>query len=260
MYAKVFRSLWDGTMGPNWYVWSTWVFILAHANRDGHVEMTQEAISARSGIPLDHVRRAILTLEAPDPRSRNPASEGRRLERLGERDWGWQIVNYELYRGMRDDEERRRQNREAQKRHKEKYSKPQSATLSQDKPRSAQAEAEAEGKNQNLLPDKSGEGKIKSAKPAKKKIESPAFAAAYDDWPRHDGRHRAHKAWITALREPRVAKKGDQAETLLMETCQEWAEYFRATRDAGFIPYLSSFLNAGTYLEAIPEATNGRAR
>lgn len=117
MYAKLFKSLWDGTMADDWHLWSLWAFMLAHKDSAGVVDMTHEAIARRSGIPLDIVKAGIAKLEAPDPRSRSKELDGRRIIRLDEhRDWGWEIVNAATYSEMRDPETRRQQNRDASSR------------------------------------------------------------------------------------------------------------------------------------------------
>jgi hypothetical protein len=138
MFAKVFASLWDGTLADPYSRWAVFVFMLAHSDADGNLDMTVEAIARRSCIPLDEVRKAIGHLEAPDPASRSPEEEGRRLVRIdSHREWGWHIVNYPKYRGLRDLDERRKQTREAVARHRK-------ADVSHGKPRKAQAEVEVE--------------------------------------------------------------------------------------------------------------------
>lgn len=142
MYAKVFASLWDGTLAEPYSRWAVFVFMLAHADADGNLDMTLEAIARRSCVPLEEVRTAIGHLEAPDPASRSPEEEGRRLVRIdSHREWGWHIVNYPKYRGLRDLDERRRQTREAVARHKVSHGKPE---VSRGKPKEAQAEVEVE--------------------------------------------------------------------------------------------------------------------
>jgi hypothetical protein len=70
--------------------------------------MTPEAIAARCGYPLEIVVRGIAELEKPDPRSRTPDEDGRRIIPLeAERNWGWKITNYEKYEKIRSAEERR---------------------------------------------------------------------------------------------------------------------------------------------------------
>jgi hypothetical protein len=157
MFAKVFASLWDGTLADQWETWSTFVFMLAHCDADGVIDMTPQAISRRSCIPMDKVKAALEHLESPDPQSRTSELDGRRIERLDDhRDWGWRIVNYVSYRNMRDQEQRREQNRESQTRRRERVSTRQqpsaavstcqhvSATVSSRQQPSAQAEVEAE--------------------------------------------------------------------------------------------------------------------
>lgn len=102
MYAKIFRSLWDGTLADSWETWSTFVFLIAHADRDGVVEMTPGAIARRSCIPLEKVEAALAHLQEPDPASRSDAEEGRRLVPIDGRGWGWRIVNYGQYRKLKD--------------------------------------------------------------------------------------------------------------------------------------------------------------
>lgn len=145
MYAKVFRALWDGTLGADWASWSVFVFLLAHCDQDGNVDMSHKAIAARSGIPIDMVRSAIEILEAPDPESRSPEKDGRRLERIDpHRSWGWHIVNYEHYRSLRDMETVRAQTRERVRRHRFGNAHSNAPVTPSNAPK-RHAEAEAEG-------------------------------------------------------------------------------------------------------------------
>jgi hypothetical protein len=70
--------------------------------------MTPQVLHSTTGIPLRHIRRGLAALEKPDPDSRTPDEEGRRIVRLSDsRSWGWRIVNYAHYRKIRSQEERR---------------------------------------------------------------------------------------------------------------------------------------------------------
>lgn len=112
MYAKIFRALWDGTLADSWEAWALFVFLLAHADAEGFVDMTPQSIARRSSIPLEAVLRGLEVLEAPDPMSRSEAEGGRRLVRVDDhRPWGWQIVNARHYRGITDAETVREQAR-----------------------------------------------------------------------------------------------------------------------------------------------------
>ena len=160
VYAKVFRSLWDGTLADSWEAWALFVFLLAHADAEGFVDMTPQAIARRSSMPLDAVRRGIEVLEAPDQDSRSDAEDGRRLVRIDpRRPWGWRIVNARYYRGLTDAEtvresarvrqaDRRRRDRfEASQRHGESHA----VTASHTRSRQAEAEEEAEGSTPSSL-------------------------------------------------------------------------------------------------------------
>lgn len=145
MYAKVFSSLFDGSMRGQPDLILVFVNMLTRCDSDGCVDRTPRAIADETGLPVERVKDAISMLESPDCESRTPDMDGRRIVRLSdERTWGWQIVNFRKYRGIRDEESRRRQNKEAQQRYKNKQDKPNSAKVSQGKPEKAHTEAEAE--------------------------------------------------------------------------------------------------------------------
>jgi hypothetical protein len=108
MYVKMFRSIFDGSLYGQFEPTVVFMAMLVIAEREGVVDMTPQAIAARCGYPLEIVQRGIAELEKPDPQSRTPDEEGRRIVRLEEtRDWGWRITNYEKYEKIRSAEERR---------------------------------------------------------------------------------------------------------------------------------------------------------
>ena len=118
--------------------------MLAHADAEGWVDIHPRAIAEEVGLSVEQVNAAINELEAPDPESRSPENEGRRIVKMDEhRSWGWVVVNYKKYRSIRNEEDRREQNRLAQQRFREKHnqSKPR-------KPMSAQVEGEEEGEGE----------------------------------------------------------------------------------------------------------------
>ena len=115
MYGKLFASMYDGSLamvGP-WEALVTFQQLVILADREGFVDMTPDAISRRTIIPLEIIKKGIAVLEQPDERSRDPREEGRRIIRIApHRDWGWQIVNYDKYRKIRSADERREYMRE----------------------------------------------------------------------------------------------------------------------------------------------------
>lgn len=94
-------------VGP-WEALVTFQQMIILADQDGVVDMTPDALSRETTIPLEIISKGIEALESPDPESRTPDEEGRRIVRLSDnRSWGWQLVNYDHYRKLQTDEERR---------------------------------------------------------------------------------------------------------------------------------------------------------
>ena len=115
--------------------------LLALSDADGFVEAAAPGLALSANVPLDRVRAALARLEAPDPDSRTPSDEGRRVLHV---EGGYHIVNYSKYRAIRDPDVRRQQTREAVARHRatmagksKNYCKPKKANVSQCKPMKA---------------------------------------------------------------------------------------------------------------------------
>lgn len=149
MYAKLFTSIYQGTLRGNSHGLLVFTNLLAHADQHGIVDIHPRAIAEEIGLTQAQVRVALDVLEEPDEESRSPEHEGRRLIRMDEhRAWGWQIVNFLKYRAIRNEDDRREQNRLAQAKWREK-NKPGSAESKPSKPPSAHTEAEAEAEANN---------------------------------------------------------------------------------------------------------------
>jgi hypothetical protein len=70
--------------------------------------MTHEAIARRTNRPIKLIRETIAALEDKDPASRTPTDDGRRIQRLDDhRYWGWLIINYDKFRDLASDIQRR---------------------------------------------------------------------------------------------------------------------------------------------------------
>jgi len=112
LYGKIFESMYDGTLSADWQAMIVFQQLIVLADSEGIVDITPPALSRRTGIPLDVIEYGINKLEQPDPYSRSPESEGKRIVLIDEhRNWGWIIVNYEHYRDLASREDRREQNR-----------------------------------------------------------------------------------------------------------------------------------------------------
>src|SRR5208282_4105017 len=113
VYAKIFRQIFDSSIARDFNVRRLFMELLVLADRDGIVDMTIDAIARTTNVPLELIEAHMLKLEEADPDSRNKEADGRRIIRLDPgRSWGWQIVNYDEYRKIRDQESLRAYNRE----------------------------------------------------------------------------------------------------------------------------------------------------
>jgi hypothetical protein len=112
MYGKIFDSIYDSTVADDWRALITFQQFIVLCDADGTVDMTPQAISRRTNIPIEHIKAGIEILEAPDPYSRTKGQDGIRIERLDEhRPWGWSIVNHHQYKIMQDADDVREKNR-----------------------------------------------------------------------------------------------------------------------------------------------------
>lgn len=116
MYGKIFESMYDGTLYGHWEAIVTMQQFIVLADADGVVDMTPQSMSARTSIPLEILTKGIAVLAAPDPHTRTPGEDGRRIVPLdAHRPWGWKLVNHWKYRALRNMEQKREADRERQK-------------------------------------------------------------------------------------------------------------------------------------------------
>jgi hypothetical protein len=172
MFAKVFEQIFDSSISEDWQVRLVFEDFLVLADVNGVVDKMPEAISRRTNVPLDIVKRAISVLESPDPRSRRQNDDGRRIVRLDEhRDWGWMIVNYAYYRSIASEEQRR-----------------ETTKLRVKKYRQGEADVDAEGKA------------LRNSTPALHLGIEEDFDKFWAIYPRKDAKKDAEKAWEQTTR------------------------------------------------------------
>lgn len=116
MYAKLFASILDSSLwAADYPTRILFVTMIAMADREGNVYGSRSGLVRRAAIKPEELEPALATLIRPDAESsdllRNPENEGRRIEEVA---GGWRIVNFSYYRNLRDEDERREQNRIAQ--------------------------------------------------------------------------------------------------------------------------------------------------
>lgn len=103
LYARVFVQILDSSIAEDFECRHVFEDLLKVCDTDGCIDVTRTALARRFNIPLTVLNRCLQKLEQPDPLSRDPDNEGRRLERLDEhRDWGWRILNWAKYEAVRN--------------------------------------------------------------------------------------------------------------------------------------------------------------
>ena len=106
-----------------------WVTLLAMADRDGVVEASIPGLARAAVVPVPDAEEAVRRLSEPDPYSRTPDHDGRRMEPVA---GGWRLLNYGLYREKASPEEAKAKHRVRQARYMAK--KKGSATNSEPSP------------------------------------------------------------------------------------------------------------------------------
>jgi len=115
MFAKIFNQIFASSIAENYQVRHIFMDLLVLADRDGVVDMTPQAIARTINVPLELLTSSLSTLSTPDPDSRSPDEDGRRIVLLdAHRDWGWRIVNFAAYHKMRNEDGRRDYQRDYQ--------------------------------------------------------------------------------------------------------------------------------------------------
>lgn len=95
-YAKLFSSIVTSS------VWCeddatlrVWIAMLATSDAEGIVEGSIPGFANLARVSVEQLRTSLEKLSAPDPYSRTPDHEGRRVEAI---EGGWRILNYEKHR------------------------------------------------------------------------------------------------------------------------------------------------------------------
>lgn len=113
-YTKLFGSILRST------VWKTpphvrlvWITMLALADRDGVVDSSVPGLADAAGVDRSQCEQALAIFMAPDPDSRTPDYEGRRIEKV---DGGWRLLNHGKYADKLSEEDRREKDAARQRR------------------------------------------------------------------------------------------------------------------------------------------------
>jgi hypothetical protein len=120
MYGKHFESMYKGSMvGQGALFFAVWGYVIAHMKPDAtvgaQVEINPKIVATIIGEEEANIEKVIERMCSPDPKSRSPEEEGRKLVRLGPFDF--RVVNGKKYIEIKTEEDRRAQNRERQAKH-----------------------------------------------------------------------------------------------------------------------------------------------
>src|SRR5690606_35394706 len=181
-YTPVFDSIYTGTLYGKWPAAAVWASLLPLLDKNGCIDMSLQAISGMTGWPMDLLKQGIEQLMEPDPDSRTPGEDGRRLVPIDpNRPWGWRAVNHSKYREkarkQNYDAERTASGKDAERKRKERSERP---AMSRDVPLS----------NTNTDTDTNTEKKEYARERASDRFDE--FWALY---PRRVGKAAAKRAW-----------------------------------------------------------------
>ena len=105
-YTKLFSSLTTSTIwrDRDYATKIVWITLLAMADKRGRVWASVPGLADAANVSLAETERALDKFKSPDKYSRTEDFEGRRIEDIR---GGWRLLNYEYYRSLQDEDERR---------------------------------------------------------------------------------------------------------------------------------------------------------
>ena len=174
-YTKLFSSITESTIWVEPYPTRIlWVAMLAMADQHGRVWGSIPGLARRANITLPETEQGLQAFLSPDPYSRTPDHEGRRIECI---EGGWKLLNYAKHRAIKDEESQRVRKAKNAKdyRDRRRIASPGSVTGVTDSHRaSPQAEAEAEAEVEVLNLNSSDTIHSSPAAPKKaRRVRSP---------------------------------------------------------------------------------------
>jgi len=111
--------MYTGSMvGAGADVFAIWPYLLANMDQDGLVRVNLTLLPLIMGMTVESINNALDYLQQPDPFSKSPDEDGRRLKKLGGMDY--LVVNAKYYNKIRKAEDRRQQLKDAQQRQRDK--------------------------------------------------------------------------------------------------------------------------------------------
>ncbi len=218
MFAKVFSQIFDSSIAEDYNCRRMFMDLLVLADSTGAVDMTVEAISRRTNVPVEEVVKYVKELCQPDTKSRSKLEEGKRLIPLdSNRDWGWKIVNYQHYRKVRDEAARREYFRDKQREHRKKSKK---------------------AVKDVVLTDVNPNGQLLTPSSASSSSLSEKVQKVFTEWiPVRKAMGKAPKNWDKMFEKQadwlKQFKESDQVEILEQSIRNNWQGLFEPKKQAG---------------------------
>jgi hypothetical protein len=227
MYGKIFDTMYQGTLYGKWEAIVTMQQLIVLCDADGVIDMTPQAIAARTSIPREIIDKGLTELMAPDPYTRTEGSDGVRIALLDDhRPWGWYIVNHEKYRDMANAETVREQNRVRQQ--------------------TARDKKKSHGTSRNVTTDNGPYSESRhtdtdtDTNTDKPKDRSKGFEQFWNAYPTKVKKKTARAIWMRKNLDPDLLISDIKDR---QENDQEWIQ--------GFIPHPTTYLNGERWNDAV---------
>lgn len=233
-YTPAFDDIYMGTLYGRWPAAAVWASLLPLIDANGCIDMSLQAICGMTGWPMDLLKQGIEQLMEPDPDSRSPDSEGRRLVPMEPgRPWGWRAVNHRKYRERARLQNKNAREVESGQNQERMATKPPLTAAHRRSPPLTPSHTHTQTQDKTPLPPKGGDERFEE------------FWRAY---PRRVGKAAAKRVW---------SRKGLNAKTA--EIVAHLAERVRSDaqwlRDGGqFVPYPGTWLNRDGWLDEYERA------
>jgi len=222
-YAKLFADIVDSSIWtePN-PIRVVWITMLALADGDGYIRGSPGWLASKAHVTLEECTEALRRFQLPDPASRTPDHEGRRIEAV---DDGWIVINYLVFRDRLSQDSKSAATRERVRKYRERQALRNAPSVTT--PDSASA-------SDSVSASDSTEGGCKG---------ETDFDTFWDAYPKKVGKQAAAKAWKKA--KPPLDKC--IATIAAFKRCEQW------TKEGGqFIPHPSTWINEGRWDDEVP--------
>jgi len=250
MFVKLFNQILDSSIADDRRLRHFFTDFLLCSDSKGIVMMTESAIARRIGASIEEVEWGIEQLSQPDPRSKSPDYEGRRIRKLEGSGYGWEILNFEAYRAMKSADDMREKTRLRVQRHREKKKDVKTCNADvtlgnggNDKQKEKQRE-----KQKQILPEDSNESSSSAPTEADRAKGYYCFDEFWETYPRKVGKETARKAFARAIRKTPIE--------MILQAIERQKQSSQWQKDNGeFIPHPTTWLNRAGWEDELDAVT-----